>query len=72
MSNVVSLLEHARKKDKDLEQREEHNRRVLEKLKNGDNLCTGTTQDSWFPPKGVFDRTLGRMVTVKGSKEEEQ
>lgn len=45
--------------------REENNKRVLEKLKTGESLSVSTTEDTWFPPRGVFDRKLGRMVPAK-------
>jgi len=44
---------------------EENNERVIEKMEKGDNLCTSTLKDSWFPARGIFDRKLGRMVPSK-------
>lgn len=41
---------------------EDNNDRVLDKMRKGDNLSTSTLKDSWYPSRGVFDRTLGRMV----------
>ena len=52
MGDVIDLAQY----------RKDNNKRVLEKMKAGDNLCTSTTEDSWFPPKGTFDRQKGRMV----------
>jgi len=46
----------------------ENNERVLQKMKDGDNLCTSTLEDTWFPAHGVFDRKLGRMVPTKPSQ----
>ena len=61
MSNVINL------RDK----RKEHNKKVLERMKDAeDNLCTTTLEDSWYPSRGVFDKKLGRMVPVKKEKEE--
>jgi hypothetical protein len=55
MSNVISLHD----------KRKEHNKKVLECRDAEDNLCTSTLEDSWYPPRGVFDRKLGRMVPAK-------
>jgi hypothetical protein len=71
MTNVISLDEYRKKKNRKTFMRvrpganDENNERVLEKLKEGDNLSTSTLEDSWFPVKGVFDREKGRMVPSK-------
>lgn len=44
--------------------RQENNKRVLEKFRSGDNLATSKPEDTWYPPKGIFDRSKGRMVPV--------
>ena len=55
MSNVINFKE----------KQKEHNERVLEKMRDGDNLATSSIEDTWFPSRGVFDRALGRMVPAK-------
>lgn len=52
------------------EKQKEHNKRVLEKMKSGDNLATSSVEDTWFPSRGVFDRALGRMVPAKPEENE--
>jgi hypothetical protein len=47
------------------EQIAENNKRVLEKWRNGDNLCLSTEEMVWFPPRGVFDKKKGRMVKAE-------
>jgi hypothetical protein len=54
-NNVINLAEW----------RKRNNKTVLEKMKNGDNLSINKTEDTWFPPKGTFDRSKGRMVPEK-------
>ena len=54
------------------EQIAENNKRVLEKWRNGDNLSNSTDEDTWFPPKGVFDKKKGRMVSTYKQEEKEE
>jgi hypothetical protein len=42
----------------------ENNARVLDKWKKGDNLATSTPEDQFYPPRGIFSREEGRMVST--------
>lgn len=63
--NVIDLFKHKKKRSEPTTAQQTNNERVLEKLEAGDNLSTSTLEDTWFPPKGVFDREKGRMVPVR-------
>ena len=64
--NVIDLFQRKKKPaSSERTAQQENNERVLEKLEQGDDLATSTLEDTWFPPKGVFDREKGRMVPVR-------
>lgn len=61
MGEVISILDRIKK----------NNDRVLQRLNDkDDDLCNSTLEQSWFPPKGIFDRKLGRMLPAR--EEEKQ
>lgn len=49
--------------DKAKEQIKENNVYVLDLYRKGAELSKTTQEDSWFPPRGVFDKEKGRMTT---------
>lgn len=53
--------------DKDKEQIKENNVYVLNQFRKGAELSKTTQEQTWFPPRGVFDKEKGRMVAINAA-----
>jgi hypothetical protein len=56
---------------KEKEQIRENNVYVLDLYRKGAELSKTTQEQSWFPPRGKFDREKGRMVATVQNMESE-
>ena len=66
MDNVIDI------KQRIIDRNKKHNNEVLEKLRNGDSLALMPAKATWFPPRSIFSRELGRMVCSKPDIEDKE
>jgi hypothetical protein len=49
----------------------ENNLYVLDLMKKGGDMAKIPNEETWFPPRGVFDKEKGKMVAVNNQPKTE-
>jgi hypothetical protein len=45
----------------DEKRRKEENKRILDKLKHGENINTVSTEATWYPPRPIIQKDLSKL-----------